>query len=271
MIARLRRRGRRRGRCVIACIRQLLVVLARNRQQLVALAALRDLDPVLVRPLLDLAVAPGIEHLVAEALLGGRGRRAHVLEGLARVERGDAGVAADGGDELVALAALRDGDAAFVEPGLELAVGPAVPEPVAGVGGGFGEGVGGRLVVFAGLLDEDVAVGGLRYGDGVFVAEGFELGVGPAAGLVLVRGSERGMWLGVVDFYVPVEDPVTGVSICIICRGFGVRPGGFYLVDERVLVLGGVALDCLALGFHLLLQAGYIPVDVWGFYCSLPI
>lgn len=53
-------------------------VLAGESDELVAVAALWDLDAVLVSPVLDLAVAPTVEELVAERLLGtgsgGRGR-----------------------------------------------------------------------------------------------------------------------------------------------------------------------------------------------------
>lgn len=45
-------------------------MLAGQGDELVALGALRDLDALLVEPFLDLAVAPAIEELIAERMLG---------------------------------------------------------------------------------------------------------------------------------------------------------------------------------------------------------
>lgn len=177
----LRASRRHRSRRVVARIRKLLVVLARNRDQLVPLRSLRYLDPVLVAPILDLAITPRVEDLITQALLRRRSRATRVLERLAGVDAGDTGVTADSSHELIALAALGDGDTTLVEPGFQIAVGPVLPQPVTGVGGRLGVLVGGGLVVLAGLFDENVAFRGLGNGDLVLVAESFQLGVGPAA------------------------------------------------------------------------------------------
>lgn len=60
-------RGLSLALCIVA--RELSRVLAGESDELVAFAALRNLDAILVGPLLDLAVAPAIEKLVAQGLL----------------------------------------------------------------------------------------------------------------------------------------------------------------------------------------------------------
>lgn len=49
-------------------------MLAGKSNEFIALGALRNLDTVLVSPLLDLAVRPGVEKSVREALLSSSGR-----------------------------------------------------------------------------------------------------------------------------------------------------------------------------------------------------
>jgi hypothetical protein len=53
---------------------ELGAVLAGESEELVAPAALGNLDAILVGPLLDLGVAPGVEESVREALSGGISR-----------------------------------------------------------------------------------------------------------------------------------------------------------------------------------------------------
>jgi hypothetical protein len=146
-------------------------VLASERNELVALASLGHLDAVLVGPLLDLAVAPALEKRVTERLLSARSRgggRSVVLGGALRCE---VSVAADGGDELVTVARLRDRDTTLVEPGLQVRVGPGGVEPVTRVRSGLSGLVGDSLVVGTDGGEERVTSAGRRVGDSMVVKE----------------------------------------------------------------------------------------------------
>lgn len=159
-------------------------MLAREGNQFVALAALGHLDAVRVTPFLDLGVGPRVEELVGEVLVCllclGRGVVKRGLELNGRKTR----VAADGGDQLVTRARLRDVIAAFVEPGLEIRFGPGVIEPVARIVGMLVDLVGRGLVIGANGLEERVAFAWLGNGDAVLVSKSLQLGVGPAASLL---------------------------------------------------------------------------------------
>lgn len=96
------------------------------------------------------------------------------------VVAGDAGVAAEGGDELVTRAWLRGWDAALVEPGLEIGLRPVLVQPVAWVQRGLADLVGDGLVVGAGGLKERIASARGWVGDAVVVQEGLELRLSPA-------------------------------------------------------------------------------------------
>lgn len=109
----------------------------------------------------------------------GAGVRGELIAGGARV-------AANSGDELVAVRRLRDGDAALVGPGLEIGVGPGLVEPVTRVSGGLAEFVGYGMIVLAGTGEERIAGVRLGVGDAVLVEEGLKLGVGPTAASVSI-------------------------------------------------------------------------------------
>lgn len=162
-------------------------VLAGERDELIAGGALRDGNGMFVAEGLDLAVAPAFEGLVVQDALGGAGfchdaagRVLCLLGECLGVQAGDAGVAADGRDQLVAAAGLWGWDAVAVEEGLELGVGPFLVEPVTGVRGRFGEFGCGGGVVGSGGGEELVALAGLWDRDVMVVAERFQLGVRPA-------------------------------------------------------------------------------------------
>lgn len=155
-------------------------VLAGKSDELVALGALRDLDAVLVGPLLDLRVGPGIEESIAEALLGSGGGRRDLSVGTLGVLASKTRLAAEAGNEGVAGGGLGNVVAALIKPGLEVRVRPRSVEPITRVVGGLGNLVGNGLVVLADGLQERVTLAGLRDGDAVLVGERLELGVGPS-------------------------------------------------------------------------------------------
>lgn len=132
-------------------------VLASKSDELVALATLWHLDAVAVGPLLDLAVAPAFEKLVAQRLssggggLGGRGVLRCGFVG------SDLRVAAKRGNELITVAWLWDWDSTLIKPCLQIRVGPLRVQPVAWVGGSLACLVGGLGVVGASGVEERVA------------------------------------------------------------------------------------------------------------------
>lgn len=76
-------------------------MLAGEGEELIALGALGNLDAVLVGPLLDLAVRPGVDQCVAKAFLSSRSRaRGSGVDRLS-VQASETRVAADGSDKLV--------------------------------------------------------------------------------------------------------------------------------------------------------------------------
>lgn len=74
-------------------------MLAGKSKELIALRTLRNLDAILVRPLLDLAIRPGIEERITETLLGISRSGGSRGVGTLGVQTGKAGLTADGGDE----------------------------------------------------------------------------------------------------------------------------------------------------------------------------
>jgi hypothetical protein len=167
------------GGNIVAC--EAGTVLAGKGEELIALRALRDGDAVLVGPLLDLAVGPGVQESVAEALLGISGGLGGGCVGSLEVQGSDTGVAADRGDELVTRRGLGCGNTTLVQPSLELGVGPSLVEPITGVGSGLRELVGGSLVVIADRCEKSVALAGLRNGDTMLVRERLKLRVRPTS------------------------------------------------------------------------------------------
>lgn len=155
-------------------------MLASESSKLVALAALRNGNAVLVKPLLDLAVRPAVEELVRKALLsrgGLLGGRVVLLVGLLS---SNVRVTTNGSDERVTVASLRNGDAALVAPRLQVRVGPLSVEPRARVGSGLASLVCHGLVVGAGSREQRVTSARLGVGNAVVVEEGLELRLSPA-------------------------------------------------------------------------------------------
>lgn len=154
-------------------------MLARQSNELITLAALGNLEAVLVGPLLDLAVAPALQQSVAQgslsrsSRLGGRGVLGSSAIG------GELSVTADASNEFVASAGLRGGDAALVEPCLEVRVRPGLVEPVAGIAGSLADFVGNGLVVCACSVQKGVASARRRVRDAVVVEESLQLRLGP--------------------------------------------------------------------------------------------
>jgi hypothetical protein len=154
-------------------------VLAGESSELVTLAALRNGDAVLVEPLLDLAVRPTLEELVGKALLGVGSLLGSGVVLLVGFLRSNVRVTTDGSNERVAVAGLRNRNAALVAPGLQVRVRPLRVEPVAWVGGGLAGLVRSGLVVGADGGEKRVASARARVGNTVVVAESLELRVGP--------------------------------------------------------------------------------------------
>ena len=179
--------GRRGGGAICGCSGVLDVVAGESRRvlacktdELVALAALGHLDTVPVAPLLDLAITPAVEELVAQGLLstGSRGRRGGG-GGCSRVGS-DTSIAAKRGDHLVAVVGLRVRDTTLIEPSLEVRVGPGLVDPVTGVRSGLASLVRRRLEVGADSLEERIAGAWGRIWHAMVVEEGLELGLSPA-------------------------------------------------------------------------------------------
>ena len=155
-------------------------MLASESSKLVALTTLRNGNAVLVEPLLDLAVRPAVEKLVGKALLGRGGLLGGGVVLLVGLLSSNVRVTTDGGNERVAVAGLRDGNATLVAPSLQVRVGPLSVEPLARVGGGLAGLVCHGLVVGAGSREQRVASAGLGVGDAVVVKERLELRISPA-------------------------------------------------------------------------------------------
>ena len=170
------------GRCRGAVTVKTGTVLAGESDELVALGALGNLDTVLVGPLLDLAVRPGVEKSVAEALLGvgSSGRDGSV--GALGLLAGKTRLAAESSDHRVAGVGLGNVVAALIEPRLEVRVRPGSVEPVTGVVGSLLGLLSCRLVVVTDGSEERVTLAGLGDGNAVLIGESLELGVGPTAG-----------------------------------------------------------------------------------------
>ena len=156
-------------------------VLAGESDELVALGALGNLDTVLVSPLLDLAVRPGVEKGVAEALLGvgssGRNRSVGTLGLLASKTR----LAAESSNHRIAGAGLGNVVTALVKPRLEVRVRPGSVEPVTGIVGSLLGLLGCGLVVVTDGCEKRVTLAGLGDGDAVLVGKSLELRIRPTA------------------------------------------------------------------------------------------
>jgi len=155
-------------------------VLAGKSEELIALGALGNLDAVGVGPLLDLAVGPRVEKRVTQALLSGSGGRGGLSVSSLGVLASKTRLAAESGNQGVAVGGLRSGVTALIEPRLDIRVRPRRVEPVARVGSSLAELVGSRLVVLTNGLEERVTLAGLGDGNAILVGEGLELRVGPA-------------------------------------------------------------------------------------------
>lgn len=94
-----------RGRDGVA--HELGAVLANEGAELVDLGALGNIDAVLVAELLELRLIPRVNEFVAHAVVGSLGVGLGTGRCLLHSEVGQAGVAADRGDELVALGGVR--------------------------------------------------------------------------------------------------------------------------------------------------------------------
>lgn len=88
-------------------------------EDFVPLGTLRNLDALLISPLLELAVAIAIKEGVRQAL-GGRGSGSGGGRGpRSKIVTGDARVATNRGNKLVTIARLRNGNATLIAPGLQ--------------------------------------------------------------------------------------------------------------------------------------------------------
>lgn len=130
---------------------------AGESNELVALATLWNLDAIAVGPLLDLAVAPALEELIAERLSGASSRLGSRSVLLRSLVGGDLGVTAKGSNELITVTWLRDRNTALIEPGLQVRVGPLGVEPVARVGSSLTSLLGGLCIVGAGGVQKGIA------------------------------------------------------------------------------------------------------------------
>lgn len=232
-------------------------VLAGQSGQLVALGTLGNLDTVLVEPLLKLAIRPGVQKGIGNALLSvGGGRRCRRLGCLHGVRR-EARVAADRGDELVAGAGLRSGVATLVQPGLQIRLRPRLVEPVTGVGGSLTNLVGGRLVVLACRLEQGVAGARLGAGDTMAVEEGLELRVGPPMDMLDGQQDELGS-----AHDLRVEDPILDAVVGIGCLILSLIPGRLDGGDQAFLVLLGALLHLLAPRAQVRLKLRRVPAVV---------
>ena len=154
-------------------------MLTGQSDELVALAALRNLDAVAVGPCLDLAVAPAVEECVTERLSGTSGRLGGRGVLLSSLIGSDLRVAAKGSNELVAVAWLRNWNTTLVAPSLQVGVRPLRVEPVAWVCGSLASLLSGFGVVGAGGGQEGVAGTWRWVWDLVVVQPRLELGLSP--------------------------------------------------------------------------------------------
>lgn len=155
-------------------------MLACKSEELVALGALGNLDAVLVGPLLDLAVGPGVENSVTEALLSSSGGLGSRSIGALGVQASKTSLTTESGNEGITSGRLRSWVATLVEPSLDVRVGPGSVEPVTGVGSGFAELGSSSLVVLADSPDKRVALARLGNGNAILISECLELRVRPA-------------------------------------------------------------------------------------------
>jgi len=150
---------------------KLVAVLTGKSDKFIALGTLRNRDAVVVAPLLDLAIGPGVEERVAESV-GGRGGRCSsrgggVRHAAASITR----VTTDGSDQLVTAADLGSWNAALIEPSLEVRFGPGLVKPVAGVADALASLVGDALVILASGAKERVPSTRVRVWDAIPVEE----------------------------------------------------------------------------------------------------
>ena len=256
-----------RSRRANIALSQLISMLLGECNQFIAFGALRNLNAILISPIFDLTVAPGIQHCVGETLLGsicGSGSRCSgVLQVLSRQAR----IATDRSDELVPGARLWDRYSALIEELLELGLGPGLIEPIARVARGLLELFRDRLVVLSSGGQERVALTWLRSRYAMFVEEGFELGISPAVWSMLVYSSLKfGLRKG-----GPIENPILDTLIRLGCRVRCFSPVTLYLGYETVLVRLSSLLGFLAFGLEVGLKLGWLPITVWSGYFVLPV
>lgn len=155
-------------------------VLASKSKELITLGALRNLDTVLVSPGLDLAVRPGVEKRVTEALLSSGSRGGNLSIRTLGIQAGKARLTTETGNKRVASGGLGSRVTTLIEPGLDVRVGPRGIEPFAGVCSSLAELVGSGLVVFTDGPQERVALARLRDRNAILVGKSLELRVRPA-------------------------------------------------------------------------------------------
>jgi len=216
--------GGSRGRSGRSVVENLGTVLANKSTELLGLRALGNVDTMGIAELLELRLTPGVDELVCQGGVGLLGGSCSASLGLLSLEVGNAGVAADGSNQLVTGGGLRSGDAVGVEPLLEVGLGPGVVEPVARVVGSLANLLSDRVIVLADLSQKSVALARLGNRDAVVIAEGLELAVGPA-----------------------VKNPVLGAEPGILSLVLRLVPQTLDLVDERVLGSSGAVLGVDAL------------------------
>jgi len=147
-------------------------------KDLVTLGALRDLEALLIGPLLQLAVRVRLEQSVGDAFSRSSGGCRDGRGPSSKVIRSNAGVAANRGDQLITLGWLRDGNAALITPRLEVGLGPRFVDPITRVRGSLANLVGSSLVVLADSLEKRIASARLGNWDAVLVGECLELRFG---------------------------------------------------------------------------------------------
>lgn len=138
--------------------KDLSLLLADQSANISGLGAVGNLDAVGVAKLGQLGSIPGVEGSVGEVGIGLAGLGVEASKLVASLKVGNVCVAANAGNKLVALGTLGHGNAASVEPGLEVGVGPRVVEPIASVSNRLASLLSSRIVRLLGLLDQSLAL-----------------------------------------------------------------------------------------------------------------
>jgi hypothetical protein len=142
---------------------KLSAVLSDKSPQFVDLGALGNRDAVLVAKLLELGLAPSVNDGVSQVGIGSLDLLSSSIRLALGLEVGEARVAADRGNQLVAGGGLRGREAVGVKPLLEIRLGPGRVQPVSRIGSGFSGLFSGSLVSLASLLEKSVT--GTRLGN----------------------------------------------------------------------------------------------------------